>query len=204
MDIRDRWMRLCERLGAQPESGESLYRRLESLYAVPPRRYHTLGHVEACLQVFDGFRTLSLDADLVEFAIFLHDCVYDPRRNDNERRSAETGEAMLAEIGAARFSQLVRELILATRHEGAGATRDERLLMDVDLSVLGADVATYEQYAQAIRAEYGFASDEQFAAGRGAFIRMMLARPTIYQTAELRAGLEARARANLAREALKY
>src|SRR5678816_399728 len=84
--MRERWMVLCARIGRG--DADTLFALLESQYTHPPRAYHSLQHVSACLSMLDGCRGLALHADELEFALWLHDCVYIPQRKDNEERSA--------------------------------------------------------------------------------------------------------------------
>jgi len=71
---------------------------------------------------------------------------------------------------------------------------------DADLAIFGQSPEIYDQYAAGIRAEYAFASDEDFKAGRIKVLRKFLGRPHIYQTGFFREKYAARARANLTRE----
>ncbi|EAN88867.1 hd phosphohydrolase family protein [Trypanosoma cruzi] len=67
-------------------------------YTEPQRHYHTMTHLEemlGCLARFQSEAPVAhrLPAEgarrlVVELAIFFHDAVYDPRRSDNEERSA--------------------------------------------------------------------------------------------------------------------
>ena len=197
-----RWAQLLARLGSPPrDAPATLYWCLEALYSHPPRVYHSLAHIDACLDVFDGVRSSAEAPDAVEFALWLHDCVYDPRRQDNEVRSAQVAEMLLGVVQApSGLAHCVRGLILATRHDGSAATDDERLLADIDLSILGAAAAEYDRYAQQIREEHAFADDAAYGAGRSAFLDGALRRPRIFATDLLRAKLEEAARTNLRRE----
>lgn len=195
-----RWTRLLARVA--PVAGDTgadlAFHVVESLYAHPPRHYHTLDHAADCLDQLDAFRRHAEDPDAVEYALFLHDAVYVPARKDNEARSAAVA-AMLADHVGARsgLADTAARLIAATAHTRPGSTPDECLVIDLDLTVLGADAKRYDDYAVAIRREYFFADDAEYRVGRCAFLRSMLARPQIFSTLAVREMFEKTARQNL-------
>ena len=160
--------------------------------AEPQRRYHDLSHIEQLLAALPDDRA---SPELVA-AIWLHDIVYDPRAGDNEERSAAQARVDLA--GSGIDAERVAALILGTkRHDGEDA--EQRLLNDLDLSILAAPAAAYDRYAGAIRAEYAHVPEPAYRTGRAAVLRGFLAQPAIF-AAPLFTGREAQARANLRRE----
>jgi predicted metal-dependent HD superfamily phosphohydrolase len=204
MDLRAKWLDLCRRVCTHDDvegDGALTFGMIETLYAHPERAYHNLGHVDVCLGVFEGVRLLAEDREAVEFALWMHDCVFDAARPDNEARSADASGMLAALLGARPgFAERVRELIMVTRHDRTPRGGDEAVISDVDLSILGATPDAYAEYRRAIRAEFAFASEEQFAHGRHAFLGRMLDRDRIYATGLFRDELEARARENMDRE----
>jgi predicted metal-dependent HD superfamily phosphohydrolase len=203
--MRERWNRLCERVAATgpglSEEENLTYEMILTLYSHPVRAYHNLEHIRQCLEAFDLVRLLAEEKDCVEYAIWLHDCVFIAERPDNEVRSADTAGAVAALLGCrAEFMHRARELIMVTRHDRAPATGDESLVADIDLSILGSGAAEYAAYRRAIRKEFRFADDGMFRAGRCAFLRRMLEREAIYSTVWFKRELEGRARGNMERE----
>jgi predicted metal-dependent HD superfamily phosphohydrolase len=182
-------------MAAIPEVEAELRRR----YAAPERHYHGQAHIDACLRLFEEVRTQFADSAAAELALWFHDAIYDAKASDNEERSADLAAAMLTERGVAteRISR-IRELILATKHNATPADADARLLVDIDLAILGADEESFDAYERAIRQEYAHVPDEAFRAGRSAVLKKFLARDRIYATDAFRT-LEERARQNLAR-----
>lgn len=89
---------------------------------------------------------------------------------------------------------------MATHHSTTPSKGDPALVADIDLAILGAPEAEYDTYARAIRAEFAFASDEQFRDGRMAFLRRMIDKDRIFATPHFLRELEDRARDNLHRE----
>jgi len=196
--MRERWTALCGRIGRGDT--DTLYELLESQYAHSPRAYHSLQHVSACLSMLDGCRGLVLQADELEFSLWLHDCVYIPQRKDNEERSAAVARLFLRELSAAEMADRVAGLIMTTRHTGQPEPGDAALIADIDMSILAAADADYDHYATAIRTEYAFASDVDYQRGRTAFLEGLLKRAAIYYTPWFADRLEQRARSNVRRE----
>ncbi len=166
----------------------------------PHRAYHDERHLAECLRLFDEHRGLATDADAVEAALWLHDAIYDPARDDNEAESAALARRMLqsASVDDARIAR-IEALILETRHLAAPHDTDARLVCDIDLAILGADDARFDEYERDIRREYAFVPDAAFRAARAAVLERFLERSAIYTTPALHARFEERARSNLAR-----
>jgi predicted metal-dependent HD superfamily phosphohydrolase len=183
---------------AEPE----LYQALEQSYAHPPRAYHHLGHVADVL-------TLAAEAPryrnwpAVELAILFHDAVYEAGAADNERRSADLCRALVPEVAEARaphVDQACALILLTARHAQlarAELTDDARHFLDADLAILGADAARFRAYDDAIRSEHAHLDDVTYTLGRAAFLKRMLALPSIFMSDAFYQRYEQRARANL-------
>ncbi|WP_221090249.1 HD domain-containing protein [Deinococcus aquaedulcis] len=164
-------------------------------YAEAHRAYHNTAHVEAMLGALAARGVLS---PALALAVWGHDLIYDPRAGDNEARSAEVFGMWLAGQGApAELVAQVQVLILATQHRALPATREEALLVDADLGILGAEPRAFAAYDAAIRQEYRHVPGPLYRIGRRKVLQGFLNRERIYTTPEF-AGLEAQARANLA------
>lgn len=181
--------------------GVAVWSDLVERYAEPQRAYHTAQHLAECLTLFDGVRDqVGPPAAEIELALWFHDAVYDVHGSDNEARSAELAATALRAAGAREPSvEAVCRLVLATRHAAPPATPDECWLIDIDLAILGAEAARFDEYEAQIRREYGFVPADAFATRRRALLRAFLARSRLYATAHFHALLETRARANLQR-----
>jgi predicted metal-dependent HD superfamily phosphohydrolase len=201
--LRTRWQALAVRLGiAQGAPAAALLDELARAYAQPGRHYHDLGHIAALLELLDRHGHDVRNRDAMELAIFFHDAVYVPTRSDNEAASAALAREQLTGLGVKDdLIAEVERLILATRHGQSVADADSdpdlALLLDLDLSILGAERATYAAYAQAIRSEYAIVPDTIYRPGRRRVLAEFLGRPHIYATPALREAWEATARANL-------
>lgn len=174
---------------------------LVARYAEPHRTYHTAAHLVACFTTLDLVAHEAEHPPEVALALWFHDAVYDPRRTDNEARSGLLARECLAAAGVEdSVIARVEASILATRHADEVATGDARVVVDVDLSILGASAEAYDAYARGVRREYGWVDEARFRAGRSAFLRGLLGRPRIFGTRALGARLEVPARANIRRE----
>lgn len=163
-------------------------------YLEPHRHYHGIAHIAGMLAA--GAR-IGLD-DVQVMAIWFHDVVYDPRSKTNEEDSAELAHQRLLAAGwSPRDAERVRTIVLDTKqHRPTIAGSD--LVLDLDLMSLAVPWPEFADNSAAIRREYAHVTDAEFAAGRAAFFAAMLQRDRLYHTA-FGEGLEARARANLAR-----
>ena len=193
------WQRAWTGIGAADE-GDALLLQLKTAYAEPQRRYHTLQHLGECLSAFEGAHTLAERPHEVELALWFHDAIYDIKGHDNEQRSADWARDALRSAGVpADAAQRVHDLVMATRHTAVPSGRDEQLLVDIDLSILGAERTRFDEYEQQIRQEYAYVPGFLFRRKRREILKGFLDRPAIYSTPYFHAALEAGARDNLRR-----
>lgn len=195
---RQRWFDLRQKLEL-PGDLETTLQALINCYSGDQRAYHVFGHIEHCLDEFEPARYLAKDETAVEEAIWHHDIVYDTHGSRNEERSAELFRSAHGRFLPAQFVEKVEEMILATKHSSIPADSDTRLLLDVDLSILGQSPVVFDEYEKQIRAEYSWVSDKRFAAGRSDILKTFLERPAIYLTDFFRNKYESQAEANLKR-----
>jgi predicted metal-dependent HD superfamily phosphohydrolase len=87
--------------------------------------------------------------------------------------------------------------VLATKHAEPGGSPDSALLLDVDLAILGAPRARFDEYESQVRREYVFVPEDAWRRARAALLARFLERPRLYATDFFAERLEARARANL-------
>lgn len=201
--LLDRWTALLGRVAAAGSAdpapfGDELLRR----WSEPQRRYHTLSHLAAVLDVTDRLADEAEDADAVRLAAWFHDAVYAPERSENEERSARLAERVLPEAGvpAALTTETARLVRLTTTHEAAEGDRNGAVLCDADLAVLGGTPAAYAAYAAAVREEYAFVPDDAFREGRAAVLQQLLDLPRLYRTPAAQSAYAVAARSNLLSE----
>ena len=199
MPSLDRWTDVWQRLGAA-SADRGTFERLMACYAKPQRHYHTLRHLDECLDQLDALRGAAVRPAEVELALWFHDAVYDTRRHDNEARSVQWArDAMHAARVQDAVAQRVHDLIMVTRHDAQPHDLDAKVMVDVDLSILGAITERFDEYERQIRAEYAWVPGVVFRATRRKLLQGFLARPSIFNTAPFVAAYEGRARANLQR-----
>ncbi|MFO0876387.1 MAG: hypothetical protein U0840_03360 [Gemmataceae bacterium] len=167
-------------------------------YAAPDRHYHNLDHVAAVV----GEVVRAGGGVNVVRAAFLHDLIYDPRRSDNEERSAQESQLLLASLGvpASDLAEVVRLILLTRSHCTEAEDVAGALLLDADLAILGAEPDAYAQYAAAIRREYAWVPATAYRAGRRQVLERFLERPRLYVLDVNHGRWEASARRNLANE----
>lgn len=192
-----RWIRLMAALGVPPEI--ETFRAIDAAYSEGHRHYHTSEHIEHCLREFDSSPGLAREPAEVELALWFHDAIYDPYESENEERSADWACTLLRrhDVGAARVDR-VQDHILATRHAAPATTRDSQLVVDIDLSILGADARSYADFEVRVRREYRRVPSLLFRRKRAEILESFLARPQIYMTDPFHERYEAAARHNLA------
>ncbi|TDU30892.1 putative metal-dependent HD superfamily phosphohydrolase [Panacagrimonas perspica] len=193
-----RWQQPWAELGlvARMELNADLRKR----YSEPHRAYHTLHHIAECLELLAQTQTLAQSSASIELAIWFHDAFYDPRKTDNELRSAEWAQRELKRAGASPALQdRIVSLIMVTCHDGDPQTADEELMSDIDLSILGAGAKRFDEYEQQVRQEYRHVPMQQFRSGRRKILSQFLERDPIYFTDWFRSRREAQARTNLQR-----
>jgi predicted metal-dependent HD superfamily phosphohydrolase len=96
--------------------------------------------------------------------------------------------------------EVARLILLTKGHTVPSGDRLGALMVSIDLSILGADEEAYDAYAHGVREEYTHVPEAAFRAGRKAVMQKFLEAPTLYPDQAFQDRLEARARANIARE----
>ena len=167
----------------------------------PHRRYHDLAHLAAVLGIVGRLEGAAADPAAVRLAAWYHDVVYDPRRGDNEERSAERARAGLRGlVPEERIEEAARLVRLTAGHAADPDDANGAVLCDADLAVLASPPAAYAVYASAVRDEYRHLTDAEFTAGRIAVLEHLLGLPTLYRLPAVAGEWTPRARANLAAE----
>ena len=182
-------------LDDKPDTGAHLLRA----YTESGRHHHDARHVAKCLSWLDRMRHLAERPDEIALAIWFHDAVYDPKRSDNEEKSADWAREFLHSASApADVTHRIVEMILATKTHDV-SDGDGALIMDIDLSILGTDGKSFDVFEQDVLREYEWLSEEKYREGRAAVLQEFLNRSPIFQVREMRDLLESQAKENLAR-----
>jgi predicted metal-dependent HD superfamily phosphohydrolase len=193
----DRWANAWTALGAT-QVDEALCGELIARYNESHRSYHTLRHLDECLERLDEARSLAQHPSEIEIALWFHDAIYEPRRSDNEERSAEWAwESAKAGSVSIEVCDRIRDLVLITHHHAAPKTDDEALMIDIDLAILGASPLRFDEYQRAIREEYKWVPRLVFEIKRRSILQQFLERERIYHTKYFADRFEQQARTNL-------
>jgi predicted metal-dependent HD superfamily phosphohydrolase len=193
------WRKAWQEAGA-PQADAGLHRELIARWSEPHRHYHTLQHLRECLTHFEEVRALAQHPGEVALGLWFHDAFYEPRRDDNELRSADWARQCMLQGGTdIEAADRGHARIMQTRHKAVPEGADAHLLVDIDLSILGALPQRFDESDLQVRAEYAHVPAADYCAGRRAILQGFLARPRLYSTEYFHARLEQRARENLCR-----
>ena len=214
--IMSRWINLFPADDYSREKVMTTYNKIVDSYCVPHRHYHTMNHIEFMLDKIDEMFNIYRFEDEPEkkFALycaaFFHDIVYDPQHKNelsDEELSADTAVAYLQQLGVTspHILELITELILVTKthqiDESLYTSKTmQAIMIDSDMSIMGAHREDYLYYAKNVALEYSFVSEKDFRDGRGKFLHDILSREAIFNTEYMRQMYEADARRNIRAE----
>lgn len=186
-----------------PVISQALWQDVANHYSESVRAYHNLTHLQQLFEQFAHLRDKLEQPHIVALALFYHDIIYDPTQPDNELNSAKYAVAQLQNHLTAEQHQRIYALIIMTATHQLGDNNDNisdsdaAFLLDMDLSILGADWADYERYAQAVRQEYAHVAIDDYRNGRTAVLRGLLSHDRLYLTDDYYQRLEHIARRNI-------
>jgi len=200
IDLQQRWRIDVASLLAPQAEKDAAFAEILARHTEPHRRYHGLPHLAALFALLDAHApSAPLSSRL---AVWYHDAIYDPRAADNEAQSATLAREHLRGLGAdqACIDETVA-LIEATRDHWSGPSLGAGdYFLDADIAILGAPPHLYDRYAADVRAEYAWAPDELYRAGRVRFLDGARARARIFRTDAFEHAFAAAARDNMRRE----
>jgi predicted metal-dependent HD superfamily phosphohydrolase len=204
-NLRSIWQQLTDRYCNDSELAEQFYREIEKKFTSSRRHYHNLHHIAALLRFCGQYAGELNDQDVVGFAVFYHDIIYNVLRKDNEPRSARLAVKRLhaLQVPAEKIEQVKLYIEATQTHAVTAAVThvgDLQLFLDFDMSVLAADWETYEAYTRQVRKEYRIYPDKLYYPGRKKFLELCLLSPHIFQTRTFIERYEEVARENIRRE----
>ena len=197
---KNRWESLMNalELSASPDCYDALY----AAYSEQHRFYHTVNHIEAMLWHYDAVKDLAERPSELELAIWFHDAIYKPLSKSNELDSAEWAKEFLLSNG---FDQegagRVFGLIMATLHNGEdkNKVKDQKLIVDIDLTILGASPEVYEEFERNVRKEYKMVPWFIYRRKRKELLKSFLNSASIYSLDHFKDKYENVARKNIGR-----
>lgn len=185
---------------------DPLGRELIARWGEDHRHYHDHSHL---LAVLEALRTLQehgerpgAESRAVWLAAWFHDAVYKGVAGKDEEDSAALAHGKLSGAGCQpeEVAESVRLVLLTAHHAPADDDASGAMLCDADLSILGSRPDNYRRYLAAVRKEYAHVGDADFAAGRAAVVRRLLALEPLYRTDTARKLWLGQARQNLGAE----
>lgn len=187
-----RWNAL---MPGQPRLGAELLERWNE----PHRHYHSATHLLAVLEALDMLtdRRTPRPAAL---AAWFHDAVYNGTATDEEESALLALQRLNGLLPPDETSEVARLVRLTATHSPSAGDDAGHLLCDADLAILGGEPDAYFRYTQGVRRDYAHVSEADFAKGRTAVVRQLLALEPLFHTSRGRELWAARSRENLNRE----
>ena len=188
---------------------DALLAQIRDLHSGADRGYHGWSHPLALLELFAEVEAQLHDPAAVYCAILLHDAIYEPRRADNEARSAALAATLLKDtVPEATLGRALRLIEATARHAipanlPAEEAADMGMFLDMDLSILAAPAEAFDAYEAGVRHEYREVPGKAFREGRATILEGFLARDALYMSHWGRTRFEATARGNLKRSIAK-
>lgn len=176
------------------------FESLCNAYSEKHRFYHTTKHIDAMLRHFDVTAELADKPQELELAIWFHDAIYKPLSSTNELDSANWAtEFLTANHYNPDGIERIHRLIMATLHNVAVDQNDAKLLVDIDLSILGAPADIYDEFEQNIRKEYKLVPSLIYRRKRKELLESFLQKDSIYNLDYFKNHYEKAARTNIQR-----
>lgn len=209
--LQYRWENLLQPFPIEPLVSQRVFFDLVAAYSSDGRFYHTLKHIEQVLEKIEEIeiqmqpiqlRSHKINFAAIQFAAWFHDVIYNPQLKDNEEKSAAFAGSILTQFNLPiNIINFVKSLILKTKnHQSLTADLHSQILLDADLAILGASELEYQAYAQEIRQEYSWLTEQVYCLGRRQVLQGFLKRQRIYYTQQIFLNLELKARLNIESE----
>ena len=136
------------------------------------RFYHTLEHLMDLLdQIERQYPIPSKERDKLIITALFHDIIYNPARDDNERKSAKFFLNHCEDVND--DIEDIYDMILATKtHE----SNDElsKIFNDMDMDIVTRDFDSLLIWEEEIREEFNIYTDEEYKTGRISFLNSVL------------------------------
>jgi predicted metal-dependent HD superfamily phosphohydrolase len=198
MQLKDIFMQLVMPYCNNAVQANHLWLQIEKNYSSKKRHYHNLTHIATLADELQPCKEVIKDWDMVLFAVFYHDIVYNVLKKDNEEKSAVTATGIMQELDISKERiATCNAHILATKAHNISTDFDTDLFTDADLSILGKPLETYKNYCSQIRKEYAIYPDFLYQPGRKKVVEHFLQMERIYKTDFFYNRYEAQARNNL-------
>lgn len=180
---------------------ESLWNAIVKTHNKKNRHYHNLSHLEHLYRSLTEIKNEIKDWDIVMFALFYHDYVYNVLKQNNEELSAKKAIEVLSSLSIKEDRIILcSDIILATKGHNISENSDTNYFTDADLHILGSDWKSYKRYFKNVRKEYKYYPDFMYNKGRIKVLNYFIGMPQIFKTPHFHTTFETRAKENLQQE----
>lgn len=180
---------------------EKLWVILEKEHEHKNRYYHNISHLEHLYKSLLDVKNEIADWEVLLFALFYHDFIYNVLKQNNEEKSAQKATEIMKSLSI-QEQRIVncKEIILATKGHQVSTNPDVNYFTNADLSILGVNWDSYQIYYQKIRKEYKYYPDFMYYKGRIKVLKHFLEMPRIFKTDHFFNRFETQAKNNLQNE----
>lgn len=193
---REGWHQLMTAFGLS--ENDDTYDSLIAAYSEKHRAYHTLKHISACFRHLEDVSQQATYPHEVELALWFHDVIYKPFSSTNEEDSAELAKSFLSLNSIEpEIIERISQLITLTKDHAEPQTNDGKLMLDIDLSILGTQKHIYAQFEKNVRKEYKRVPSFIFRKKRREILKSFMERSRLYHTEYFFDELETQAKSNL-------
>ncbi|WP_103865360.1 hypothetical protein [Aquimarina sp. I32.4] len=199
--LKDIFISLATKYSNNTEYITSLWNEIEKKHSKSNRHYHNLSHLYHLYSNLNQVKNDIEDWDIILFALFYHDFIYNVHKHNNEEKSAKKALKTLQELSTNKQrATLCSDIILATKGHNISAKKDINYFTDADLSILGSDWRSYQTYFENIRKEYKYYPDFMYNKGRIKILHHFISMPKIFKTDYFYTRFESQAKENITNE----
>lgn len=193
----DIWRNTWQGLGVGQPNIE-LLRKVLYFYAMTERPYYNLTRLDECLELLPHVTKFAMYPYELEVAVWFHGAIFQEHRMNSEQKSAEWAYTATVKEGVSKeAAKRIYHMIIATNPENKPAKLDEKIMVDIDLSILGADQMRYREYEKQLREQYRWIPEPTFIRRRQKLLFSYLKREHIFNTAFFNREFEEQARENI-------
>ncbi|QCK17079.1 HD domain-containing protein [Mangrovivirga cuniculi] len=194
--IKNNFLKLIGEYSANPDYNMNCWKEIEKNYTSGSRYYHTLEHLSNMINEMENVESEIQNKDALLFSIYYHDIIYKATKGNNEHQSALLFKRRVSKTSFPHIAECIAQ-IEATKEHKLSSDKDTNILLDLDLSILGASPEEYKRYCQNVRKEYWIYPNFIYKKGRKKALKHILELDPIYKTEYFKDKYEARAKENL-------
>ncbi|MBQ4818924.1 hypothetical protein [Aquimarina sp. MMG016] len=199
--LKEVFINLVSKYAKDPEYANILWEDILKKHSKKSRHYHNINHLEHLYYQLIAIKDQVKDWDMILFALFYHDYIYNVLKDDNEVQSAKKAKEILKSLSIPESRvDLCSTIILATKGHQISANNDVNYFTDADLAILGSTQKDYIRYFKNVRKEYKYYPDFMYTKGRIKVLKHFIDMPRIFKTHHFHNLFEKQAKENLMQE----